>query len=47
MPGYNAKTVELLKGALVCPECDMLLRDAVQTGDGVRLCETCFEQIQQ
>ena len=47
MPGYNAKTVELLKGALVCPECDMLLRDAVQTGDGVRLYKTCFEQMQQ
>lgn len=47
MPGYDAKTVEPLKAALVCPECRLLLRDAVQTGDGIRLCETCFKQFQE
>ena len=45
MPGYEAKTVKPLKAALVCPECNLLLRDAVQTGDGIRLCESCFEQV--
>ena len=47
MPGHEAKTVEPLKAALVCPECNLLLRDAVQTGDGIRLCETCFGQFQE
>ena len=44
MPGYDAKTVEPLKAALVCPECNLLLRDAVQTDDGIRLCRTCFTE---
>lgn len=47
MPGYGAKTVEPMKAALICPECNLLLRDAVQTGDGIRLCETCFKQFQE
>ena len=47
MPGYDARTVELQKAALICPECDLLLRDAVQTDDGIRLCESCFKQILQ
>ena len=47
MPGYDTRTVEPLKAALICPECSLMLRDAVQTGDGIRLCEGCFNQIYQ
>jgi len=43
MPGYE--TAEPQSAALICPECKLLLRDAVQTDDGIRLCESCFEQI--
>jgi len=42
MPGYDARTVEPLKIALICPECSLFLRDAVQIDNGVRLCESCF-----
>jgi len=45
MPGYDIRTVEPLSATLICPECSLVLRDAVQTGDGVRLCESCFKQI--
>jgi len=47
MPGYDTRPVEPLKMALICPECSLVLRDAVQTGDGIRLCESCYKQIYQ
>jgi len=30
--------------SLICPDCSLVLRDAVWMGDGVRLCESCFNQ---
>ena len=45
MPGYDIKTPESAKVTLICPECNQLLKDAVQTGDGIRLCESCYKDI--
>ena len=44
MPGYGATAVDKKLG-LVCPHCKLLLRSAVQTDEGVRLCESCFKEI--
>lgn len=44
MPGYGAAAVDR-RGGLVCPHCKLLLRSAVQTDDGIRLCESCFNEI--
>ena len=44
MPGYRAVPVHERAG-LVCPHCELLLRSAVQTDDGVRLCQSCFKEI--
>ena len=44
MPGYGATAVDKKLG-LVCPHCKLLLRSAVQTDKGVRLCESCFKEI--
>ena len=43
-------TVKLPSGTRVpesyyCPHCQLLLRSAVQTSDGDRLCESCFKTI--
>ena len=43
-------TVKLLPGTRVpesyyCPFCKLLLRNAVQTSEGDRLCESCFKTI--
>lgn len=45
MPGYKVTTVDPVKAGVVCPHCGLILRDAVQTADGFRLCETCFKEI--
>lgn len=45
MPGYKLTPVEPLKTGLKCLECELLLRDPVQTDDGDRLCRTCYEAI--
>ena len=43
-------TVKLPPGTRVpdsyyCPHCKLLLRNAVQTSEGDRLCEVCFKSI--
>ena len=45
MPGYKVVTSEGLKTGLVCPECDLVLKEAVQTPEGFRLCESCYTDI--
>ena len=47
MPGYEVTPVEPLKAGLVCGECQLLLREAVQTEEGDRLCRTCYEEIKR
>ena len=44
MPGYEA-TVVYERIGLVCPHCKLLLRNAVQTDEGARLCQSCFIEI--
>ena len=43
----NIKTVEAVRKELYCPHCKFILRDAVQTDNGTRLCQGCFEEILQ
>ena len=43
--GYNVVLSSNAKQGLQCPECDFILKEAVQTGDGIRLCEPCYEHI--
>ena len=45
MPGYKVIAAEGLKTGLVCPECDLVLKEAVQTPEGIRLCESCYQDI--
>ena len=37
--------VEPLKDGLRCVECRLILKDAVQTPDGIRVCEACYKEI--
>lgn len=45
MPGYDVIAAEGTKAGLVCPECNLILKAAVQTPEGDRLCESCYEAI--
>ena len=47
MPGYKVTPVEPLKSGLVCRECQLVLREAVQTEDGDRLCRSCYDDIKR
>ena len=47
MPGYKIIAAGGLKTGLVCPECDLVLKEAVQTPEGERLCESCFQDISE
>ena len=45
-PGYSLETVDKdVKNGLLCSECTFILKDAVQTSDGIRLCQVCFDVI--
>ena len=44
MPGY-AVSVIYERAELVCAHCKLLLRNAVQTDEGVRLLQSCFKEI--
>ena len=46
-PGYAVETVDQAKTGLLCSECDLILNEAVQTPDGLRLCLQCFENIKR
>ena len=45
--GYDVRTVDEAKDGLLCSECKLILREAVQTPDGVRLCQQCYNGIKQ
>jgi len=47
MAGYQVDTVDEAKAGLICSECGFILREAVQTFDGLRLCMGCFEAIKE
>ena len=47
MAGYEVETVEAAKEGVLCSECSLVLRDAVQTPDGVRLCQECYNGIKK
>ena len=48
MPGFKEVTpVEPLKPGLLCWECGLLLREPVQTGEGDRLCRSCYDAIRE
>ena len=44
--GYAVEALDSeVKGGLVCSECSFVLKEAVQTSDGIRLCQVCFDSI--
>ena len=44
--GYSFELVEPdHKSGLLCAECGLILKEAVQTEEGVRLCHGCYEEI--
>ena len=45
--GHDVILVEPAKGGLMCSECDRVLRNAVQTPEGHRLCEPCYKKIEK
>ena len=45
--GFAVDTVDAAKDGLVCSECGLILNEAVQTPDGLRLCFQCFEAIKR
>ena len=47
--GYDVLNflVEPVKEGFVCVECELILRDAVQTKDGSRVCYPCFKEIEK
>ncbi len=45
--GYDVILQDAAKGGLVCSECNFILRDAVQTSEGNRLCLPCFKKIEK
>ena len=47
MPGYDVTVENQDTSGMVCPHCELVLRDAVQTPEGDRLCETCYKEICQ
>lgn len=49
MPGYKLTPNEdyARLESLLCPWCGLILRAALQTESGIRLCETCYKEIQR
>ena len=45
MPGFDVLTTQLAKSGLTCPECSLLVKEAVQTPDGVRFCKSCYNEV--
>ena len=45
MPGFDVLTTQLAKSGLICPECSLLVKEAVQTPEGVRLCKSCYDEL--
>ncbi len=45
MPGYDLRPVGDVKPSLLCVECKLILKEAVQTCEGDCLCTDCFDAI--
>ena len=45
--GFAVDTVDGAKDGLLCSECGLILKGAVQTSDGLRLCQECFAAIKE
>ncbi len=45
--GYDVILQDPAKGGLLCSECNLVLRDPVQTSEGNRLCSPCFKKIEK
>ena len=45
MAGYRVKNLDSLNSESICPSCQLLLRDPLQTIEcGHRLCRSCVEK---
>ncbi len=47
MPGHDLGPVGDVHPSLLCPECGLILKEAVQTCEGERFCKECFDAIAQ
>ena len=47
MPGFKLIPVVDRFEALTCAYCHLILREAMQTEDGDRLCRSCYEFIRE
>ena len=47
MPGYDVIAAHGTKSGLLCAECSLVLKEAVQTREGIRLCESCYKAIER
>ena len=47
MPGHDVIAAQGTKAGLLCPECKFVLKEAVQTPEGIRLCQSCYKQIER
>ena len=46
--GYPATTADNApRPGLQCPHCELFLKEAVQTSEGLRLCRSCFIEIRR
>lgn len=45
--GFAVDTVDDAKDGVLCSECGLILNEAVQTSDGLRLCQGCFGAIKE
>ena len=43
--GFDVLLADTAKEELQCPECSFVLKDAVQTPEGIRLCEPCYRKL--
>ncbi len=47
MAGYAVDTKDPAKAGLHCCECGLILKEAVQTWEGQRMCKECFDTIKE
>ena len=45
--GHAVESVDGTKEGVLCSECNLVLNEAVQTSDGLRLCQKCFNFIKE
>lgn len=45
--GFAVETLDGAKEGVLCSECGLILNEAVQTPDGLRLCLQCYNDVKE